>query len=349
MKKLYTLSLVLLASAYSFGQTVLTESFNYTAGQNIGGNTTTPNDPTGANNWTTQSNTSGNSGTIDVIAGSLSYTGLQASVGNKILLPGNNTAVPRDVNRAITPNAADNVLYYSALINVIDNAQLSATPNYFMGLGASTTAFGARLGINSSTGTNYRLSIQNTSGGTPTFTEFTQDLNFGTTYLVVVKYDKSASPTNATLWVNPASLGGAEPTTGSVSNNSGTTAFPIFANIFLRNAITSGAGTPKAHIDEIRVGNTWASVTPQATASLTDNAIAGLKVYPNPVSGNNFYISSDATAVKSVAVYDVLGKQVINTKVENEAAINVSNLNAGVYIVKITEEGKTATRKLVIK
>lgn len=86
-----------------------------------------------------------------------------------------------------------------------------------------------------------------------------------------------------------------------------------------------------------------------ATLGLQDNAIAGLKVYPNPVSGNNFYISSDASAVKSVLVYDVLGKQVINTRVENETAINVSNLNAGVYIVKITEEGKTATRKLVIK
>lgn len=85
------------------------------------------------------------------------------------------------------------------------------------------------------------------------------------------------------------------------------------------------------------------------TLGLQENAIAGLKVYPNPVSGNNFYIASDASAVKSVAVYDVLGKQVINTQVENEAAINVSNLNAGVYIVKITEEGKTATRKLVIK
>lgn len=85
------------------------------------------------------------------------------------------------------------------------------------------------------------------------------------------------------------------------------------------------------------------------TLGLQENIIAGLKVYPNPVSGNNFYISSDASAVKSVLVYDVLGKQVINTQVENEAAINVSNLNAGVYIVKITEEGKTATRKLVIK
>jgi hypothetical protein len=30
-------------------------------------------------------------------------------------------------------------------------------------------------------------------------------------------------------------------------------------------------------------------------------------------------------------------------------AVNVSGLNAGVYMVKVTEEGKTATRKLVIQ
>ena len=30
-------------------------------------------------------------------------------------------------------------------------------------------------------------------------------------------------------------------------------------------------------------------------------------------------------------------------------AVNVSNLKGGVYIVKITENGNTATRKLIIK
>ena len=90
--------------------------------------------------------------------------------------------------------------------------------------------------------------------------------------------------------------------------------------------------------------------------SFTDNtlgvkenaAIAGLKVYPNPVKGGNLYITSDNSASKQVVLYDVLGKQVINTTVSN-APLNVSNLNSGVYIVKITEEGKTATRKLVIQ
>jgi hypothetical protein len=44
----------------------------------------------------------------------------------------------------------------------------------------------------------------------------------------------------------------------------------------------------------------------------------------------------------------VVGKQVLNTTTSNEV-INVASLNPGIYMVKIIEEGKTATRKLVIK
>jgi len=83
------------------------------------------------------------------------------------------------------------------------------------------------------------------------------------------------------------------------------------------------------------------------TLSTRDNAIAGLKVYPNPVTNGKFFISTDANTEKSVVIFDVLGKQVVNTTATE--SVNVSNLKGGVYIVKITEEGKTATRKLVIK
>lgn len=76
--------------------------------------------------------------------------------------------------------------------------------------------------------------------------------------------------------------------------------------------------------------------------------IAGLKVHPNPVTDGNLYITSDSNDTKSVAIFDVLGKQVVNTTVNNQA-VDVSHLNAGVYMVKITEAGKTATKKLVIE
>ena len=84
------------------------------------------------------------------------------------------------------------------------------------------------------------------------------------------------------------------------------------------------------------------------TLGVKQNSISGLRVYPNPVTNGNLFISSDSNETKSVAVYDVLGKQVLRTVVTNQP-INVSSLNSGVYIVKITEEGKTATRKLVIR
>ncbi len=92
------------------------------------------------------------------------------------------------------------------------------------------------------------------------------------------------------------------------------------------------------------------SSTAANTCSLqvNQNSIAGLEIYPNPVTGNILNITTDANATKNVVIVDVLGKQVLNVTTDN-ATVNVGNLNAGVYIVKITEEGKTATRKLVIR
>lgn len=81
--------------------------------------------------------------------------------------------------------------------------------------------------------------------------------------------------------------------------------------------------------------------------SVKQNQIDGLKIYPNPVTNGTFFINTSSDSTKEVVVYDVLGKQVIKTSTTN--SVNVSNLKGGVYIVKITEDGKTATRKLIIK
>jgi len=78
------------------------------------------------------------------------------------------------------------------------------------------------------------------------------------------------------------------------------------------------------------------------------NTISGLKVYPNPVSNGALFIESDANVEKTITVFDVLGKQVFNTTTSN-TAINVSTIDSGIYMIKITEEGKTAVKKLVIK
>jgi hypothetical protein len=78
------------------------------------------------------------------------------------------------------------------------------------------------------------------------------------------------------------------------------------------------------------------------------NAIDGFTMYPNPLTGNVLNFSSAINAEMNVQIFDMLGKQILTSKVNNNT-LNIPSLNAGVYIVKITEEGKTATRKLVVR
>ena len=84
------------------------------------------------------------------------------------------------------------------------------------------------------------------------------------------------------------------------------------------------------------------------TLQTQDNEIAGLRIYPNPVSNGVLHVESHLNMEKTISLFDVLGKEIIKTTTSNNT-INIANLNSGIYIVKITEGEKTATKKLVVK
>lgn len=85
-----------------------------------------------------------------------------------------------------------------------------------------------------------------------------------------------------------------------------------------------------------------------ASAQEGKQAIDGLNFYPNPVSSGKIYITSKSLADKEVAIFDVLGKKVLQA-VLNAKELNISSLSPGVYIIKIREGEATATRKLIVK
>jgi len=78
--------------------------------------------------------------------------------------------------------------------------------------------------------------------------------------------------------------------------------------------------------------------------------IEGLSIYPNPVSygQNTIYISSKANSSKIVEIFNVLGKRISSIRIAGKA-LDVTNLNKGVYVLKITENKSTEVRKLIIK
>lgn len=130
---------------------------------------------------------------------------------------------------------------------------------------------------------------------------------------------------------------------GSANLFEGTAAAPALS------ATLSASRTNGIDTNDNAADFTTAAPSPEnSTLGIKQNSISGLNVYPNPVSNGNLFITSNSNASKAVVIFDVLGKQVLKTTVSNQA-VNVSSLNRGVYVVKITEDGKTATRKLVIK
>ena len=86
------------------------------------------------------------------------------------------------------------------------------------------------------------------------------------------------------------------------------------------------------------------------TASVKNNTIEGFSIYPNPITNHMFTLTSASSEEKSVTVFNLLGKKVLETRFSGiKSDINVSAINAGIYILKVTESGKTATKKLVIR
>jgi hypothetical protein len=80
----------------------------------------------------------------------------------------------------------------------------------------------------------------------------------------------------------------------------------------------------------------------------TSEDIAGLNIYPNPVSNGKIYITSTLNFAKEVNIYDVLGKKVVSRKLIGKE-LNITDLKPGVYILKIVENNFSATRKLVVR
>lgn len=326
MKKFYTLFFILLASL-SFGQ--FTDTFTGTG-------------LLSANGWTVHSGTT----PLSISSGSLTYPGLTGGGGNKVaLIAGNSEDANKSIGTAITT-----ITYYSTVLNLPNTNGLSTVGDYSMSLGGATgtsvTSLPARLMLKTGTAANtFNIGIVNNSGTGTSPTYLATDYPVETPVFVVVKYDRANN--TADLFVNPT-LGSTEPSP-SLTNATGTSTVTSIASLCIRQGGNATAGTGNVEFDDIRIGGTWSYVTaPAIVLSVKQNTIAGLSIYPNPVTKGTLYITSNSSSAKSVAIFDVLGKQVLNAKTSNNA-VNVSSLKGGVYIVKITEDGKTDTKKLVIE
>lgn len=110
-------------------------------------------------------------------------------------------------------------------------------------------------------------------------------------------------------------------------------------------------GAGNVYTDFTWVGPTTASLgalNSNQTLSVVKNKIEGFVLFPNPVTEGKLYMISSNNATKQVQIYTMLGQQVYLNNVQINEAIDVTSLKKGIYLLHIEEEGKIATRKLVI-
>ena len=80
--------------------------------------------------------------------------------------------------------------------------------------------------------------------------------------------------------------------------------------------------------------------------SVSENSLESFQVYPNPNNGNTLFFNTNKEV--KVAIYSILGKLIKNETVTIEKKnIDISSLSNGIYLLKITSENKSITKKLI--
>jgi choice-of-anchor B domain-containing protein len=76
-----------------------------------------------------------------------------------------------------------------------------------------------------------------------------------------------------------------------------------------------------------------------STLSVDDNFLSNFSLYPNP-STNSVKLSSTNTPISEISIYDLSGKLLLSKKYNSEININlnISNLGAGIYLLKINNK-----------
>ena len=267
---------------------------------------------------------------IVVATGNLNYTGI-TSTGNSISFGGSGAE-----SKTLFTNTTTGSINARMLISVTDISGITTDLNgsYFAILTDNASSItNARLWVRKN-GTQIQYGI-----GAATSDVVWDAALYATasTQYLVLGYDFSNN--TVFLCVNPT-IGGTTASTVTYTPTAAITGIGGF--VFRQDSATS---TPTViTIDELTID----SALNFTLANQSFSQIDGLKVYPNPVSNGVLHVESNLNLERTISLFDVLGKQVISTTTSN-TTINIANLNSGIYIVKITEGEKTATKKLVVK
>src|SRR5690554_1065964 len=100
-----------------------------------------------------------------------------------------------------------------------------------------------------------------------------------------------------------------------------------------------------AHVDN----QAYKSFTIHSTSTLSSNDVAienNIRIYPNPAKDFIHISNIEDQKIQAIHLFNMLGKEVLRT---TSKKIDISNYTSGIYLVKITTEKGSITKKIVIE
>ena len=87
------------------------------------------------------------------------------------------------------------------------------------------------------------------------------------------------------------------------------------------------------------------SLTAKMDETASNNAIA-FTLYPNPVNSDVLNIAN-LEQTSDYRIFNMMGQELANGKIENEGTINVGTLTSGTYLIEVANENGTTTKRFI--
>lgn len=84
------------------------------------------------------------------------------------------------------------------------------------------------------------------------------------------------------------------------------------------------------------------------TVNVPEIEKTNLTVYPNPAT-NNFTVNTGNDEKATIQLFNIVGQQVYSETFTGSTNVSVANLRSGVYMLKVNQNGKVNTTKVVVK
>ena len=120
---------------------------------------------------------------------------------------------------------------------------------------------------------------------------------------------------------------------------------PVFGTQWLTNGTYGGPNCTDGSTTSVGSSCLYPFLASLSTNELSKSEFS---IFPNPVNDGLVTINSTLSGVKNVELFDLTGRTVLKTQL-NSDILDVRSLNAGLYLLKVSIDSRTATKKIIIK